>query len=156
MINALNECISRLSPLIKEITRRDSLSYEIKWLVTSRNELLIRDGPSSYERPSLSSELNSTHVSQAVDTFILTRIAELARIKRYDSGLKARIEKYLSARTNGTFLWVALVCKELESVPKLNTLDKLGKFPAGLGPSYERILAHQDNEEHPQRHLQIC
>jgi hypothetical protein len=62
-------------------------------------------------------------------------------MKRYNLDLTARVEKYLSDRADGTFLWVALVCKELEKVQNLDTIDRLGKFPVGLEPLYERILA---------------
>ena len=158
MIDALDECNFELSPLLREITRIESLSHKIKWLLASRNEPLIREGLSSHERPCLSLELNSTHVSQAVNAFINAKVARLAQVKRYNSDLTARVEKYLSDRADGTFLWVALVCKELEKVRKLDTIDRIGKFPAGLEPLYERILgqlSNQDSEEHPQLHLQV-
>lgn len=156
MIDALDECNSELSPLLGEITRSES--PKIKWLVTSRNESLIREGLSAHDRPCLSLELNSTHVSQAVNAFIGSKVAKLAQMKRYDSDLAAKVEKFLSDRADGTFLWVALVCKELEAVQKLDTMDRLGKFPAGLEPLYERILAQlsvQDSGEYPQRHLKV-
>lgn len=158
MIDALDECNSELSPLLGEITRSESLSYKIKWLVTSRNESLIRESLSARERPCLSLELNSTHVSQAVNAFISAKVAKLAQMKRYDSELTAKVEKFLSDKADGTFLWVALVCKELEAVQKLDMMDRLGKFPAGLEPLYERILAQllvQDSGEYPQRHLKV-
>jgi hypothetical protein len=155
MIDALDECDHELSPLLKEITRGENLSYKIKWLVTSRNETFIRESLSSHRRPCLSLELNSTYVSQAVDAFIGSKVTELAQMKRYDLDLTTRVKKYLSDRADGTFLWVALVCKELEAVRKLDTIDRLGKFPAGLEPLYERILAQLSIQEHSQRHLQV-
>ncbi|KAH8755136.1 heterokaryon incompatibility protein [Hyaloscypha sp. PMI_1271] len=130
MIDALDECNSELSPLLGEINRSESLSYKIKWLVTSRNESLIRESLSSHECPGLSLELNSTHVSQAINAFIGAKVAKLAQMKQYDSDLKAQVEKYLSDKAGGIFLWVASVCKELEAVRKLDTMDNLGKFPA--------------------------
>jgi hypothetical protein len=65
MIDALDECNSELSPFLGEIARSESLSYKVKWLVTSRNETLIRKGLSSYERPCLTLELKSTDVSSS-------------------------------------------------------------------------------------------
>jgi hypothetical protein len=63
MIDAFDECNSELSLLLTEITRIESLSHKIKWLVASCNEPLIREGLSSHERLCLSLELNSTYVS---------------------------------------------------------------------------------------------
>jgi endonuclease III len=68
MIDALDECNSELSPFLGEIARSESLSYKIKWLVTSRNEALIRKGLSSYERPCLTLELKSTYASSSKST----------------------------------------------------------------------------------------
>jgi hypothetical protein len=79
-------------------------------------------------------------------------------MKGYDLDLTDKVKKYLFERADGTFLWVALVCKELKSVRKLDTIDRLRKFPAGLEPLYERILSQlsvHDSEEYPQHHLKV-
>jgi hypothetical protein len=150
MIDALDECNSELLPLLREITRSECLSHKIKWLVTSRNDPLIRESLSSYERPCLSLELNSKHVSQAVDTFISVKVAELAQMKRYNLDLTARVKKHLSDRADGTFLWVALVCKALQGVGVRKTLSVLEGFPPGLQPLYKRMMEQiwcLDNED---------
>ncbi len=46
----------------------------------------------------------------------------------------------LKERANGTFLWVALVCKKLEKMPPSRALLALNRFPAGLKPLYQRML----------------
>lgn len=38
------------------------------------------------------------------------------------------------------FLWVALVCQNLEKSSRLNTLAMLNTFPPGLDPLYERMI----------------
>jgi endonuclease III len=81
MIDALDECNSELSPFLGEIARSESLSYKIKWLVTSRNKTLIRKGLSSYERPCLTLELKSTHISSSKST-IGANAADLEQTKK--------------------------------------------------------------------------
>lgn len=63
--------------------------------------------------------------------------------------LKIDVMRYLSDEAHGIFLWVALVCKELEVIPKRETKAALKTFPAGLGPLYNRILTqiHDKNNE---------
>lgn len=53
----------------------------------------------------------------------------------------------MSRNANGTFLWVALVCKELKNIAKRNVqkrLEELAEFSSGLDGFYERMM------------LQIC
>ena len=158
MIDALDECNFDMLPLLWEITKSASDSQKIKWLVTSRNETLIKEALHSRDRPCVSLELNSEHVSRAVGQFVQAKVARLAEIKRYTSQLKADVEEYLSEQAEGTFLWVALVCKELEGVRKLDTMDRLRKFPPKLEPLYQRILdqlSASAGQEHSERHLQV-
>ena len=157
MVDALDECRFELSPLLHEIAS-EKCSPKIKWLVTSRNEVLIREHLQSRNRPCLSLEVNSSHVENSVNTYILAKVESLAESKRYDSKLRKEVEEYISNKADGTFLWVALVCEELQKIPKLDTRGRLKRFPKGLDPLYERILAQlpvHKSEDHPDRHLQV-
>ena len=51
-----------------------------------------------------------------------------------------KVQTYLSLNANGTFLWVALVCKELSKVPEWKALKKVTAFPPGLDAFYTRIM----------------
>jgi hypothetical protein len=44
---------------------------------------------------------------------------------------------YIASNAQETFLWVALVCQELEKTATSNVLKKLGSFPPGLDSLYE-------------------
>ncbi|RDW65283.1 hypothetical protein BP5796_09975 [Coleophoma crateriformis] len=157
MIDALDECASDLITLLIEITESGYHSHKIKWLVTSRNESQIQQHLSSDNRPCLSLELNSDHVSRAVRTYIDAKVTELARRKGYKRRLISMVKEYLSSKADGTFLWVSLVCKELMQVRALDAKEKLRKFPSGLVPVYERILEQLSapGVEDPQRHLSV-
>jgi hypothetical protein len=149
MVDALDECESELSGLLKLITARDSgLSSRVKWLVTSRNHPAIEE----YLRPdelhlNTSLELNSFHISCAVDAFVDFKVCELAKRKAYDSNLTNEIRDHLYKNAKGTFLWVSLVCKELEKVWRGHTRRLLHEFPAGLEPFYERMLQQIKGKE---------
>ncbi|KAH8745713.1 NACHT domain-containing protein [Hyaloscypha sp. PMI_1271] len=47
---------------------------------------------------------------------------------------------YLSLNANGTFLWVALVCKELSKVPGWKAKKKVTAYPPELDPFYRRMM----------------
>jgi NACHT domain len=142
MVDALDECDSGSNELLKVITNREpGLSSRVKWLVTSRNRLDIEESlrPDG-SRLKISLELNSFHISHAVDAFIDFKVQELAEQKRYDDTLQKEVRSYLHENAEGTFLWVALVCKKLRDVRLWKTKSVLREFPPGLEPLYERMM----------------
>jgi hypothetical protein len=42
---------------------------------------------------------------------------------------------------DGTFIWIALVCQNLENIPRRRAVAKLSTFPPGLNSLYERMIA---------------
>jgi hypothetical protein len=87
-------------------------------------------------------EFNSSHVSRAVNAFIDSKVHELAERKTYDGELQKDVRDYLYEKADGTFLWVALVCKELEDVWIGSTRDVLKEFPTELNALYKRMVRH--------------
>lgn len=112
----------------------------IKWLLTSRNELRISQPLTGCLDISL--EENATHVNNAVFNFIDVKVKQLTRTKHYDEALRNLVEKTLREKAEGTFLWVALACRELSkpSVLSVNTEEVLLELPAGITPLYTRIM----------------
>lgn len=142
LIDALDECDYGLSELLGLTADPDFGSLKkIKWLVASRNESFIEAKlrPNSF-RVNLSLELNSSYIALAVQKFIDSKVQELAGLKNYTKDLEEYVRSYLSGKAEGTFLWAALVCKELERVRTRKTKSVLTKFPSGLDSLYERIL----------------
>jgi hypothetical protein len=116
--------------------------------VTSRNHPAIEE----YLRPdelhlNTSLELNLSHISCAVDAFINFKVCELVKRKAYDSNLTNEVRDNLYKNAKGTFLWVSLVCKELEKVWLGHTRRILHEFPAGLEAFYERMLQQIKGQE---------
>ena len=151
LVDALDECDSQSLETFLKLLSHSELSSKVKWVVTSRNETkIIEHLQRGHLGHNMGLELNSSHVSEAVTSFIRYKVNKLASQKNYGSELESSIKKYLTEHADGTFLWVALVCKELEKVTAWRTRHVYTKFPAGLGPLYQRMLEqiqHRDPEE---------
>jgi len=149
IIDALDECVAGLLKLLNFIAQKSSASSRVKWIVSSRNwpdieERLERVG----HKVKLCLELNAESVSAAVSIFVQHKVLELAQGKKYDDKTRDVVLRHLSSNANGTFLWVALVCQNLEKIPQWNTLARLNTFPPGLDSFYERMMQqirHSDN-----------
>lgn len=84
----------------------------------------------------LSLEPNSYYVSRALDAFIISRIAKISSTEgvQYRDEVCEKVRSSLSAKEDGTFRWVALVCKKLETTQAGNTLSALEGILSGLQP----------------------
>ena len=156
IVDALDECIDvsidesinetkpGLSQLLDLIVQNASTSStQVKWLVSSRNRNDIKERLSLIDgQVKLSLELNSHCVSSAVDAYINHKVSELTRLKQYDDRLQDEARSYLRETADGTFLWVALVCKQLrhKNTHRWKTLSVLKAFPQGLQPLYMRMI----------------
>jgi hypothetical protein len=144
LIDALDECTSGLSELLHIITD-DNLAQKsrVKWLVTSRNVPDIEQSlHSSSMSDKVSLELNAGHISKAVTAFVDFKVQQLAATKKYDAKTHGEVRQVLHGKAEDTFLWVSLVCKELEGVALFRTEEVLREVPPGLDPLYDRMI-HQ-------------
>ncbi|UKZ72225.1 uncharacterized protein TrAtP1_013166 [Trichoderma atroviride] len=143
IIDGLDECITDLPLLLDFIAGAPALSMT-KWIVSSRNWSNIEERlNTSSKKLLLSLELNEQSVSHAVQVYIKHKVDQLAALKKLDEHSRDDVEAYLSANANETFLWVALVCKELFKwgVKKRHLRDMMKTFPPELGPLYMRMMA---------------
>jgi len=84
--------------------------------VSSRNEPNIEAQLRlDHTQTRLSLKLNEEHVSRAVQVFIDFKVAKL-RLIEDDSELQKIVRDQIYAKANRTFLWAALVLKELKPV----------------------------------------
>ena len=74
--------------------------------------------------------------------YITHKVDELSRRHKYRATLRQAIQTELEAKAEDTFLWVSLVCKQLERVGRDEALSTIQSLPPGLHPFYDRIL-HQ-------------
>ncbi|KAF2633809.1 WD40 repeat-like protein [Macroventuria anomochaeta] len=141
LVDALDECVTDLPKLLHFVAKQSSASSRVKWIVSSRNWPSIEEqlGQAGH-KVRLSLELNAESVSAAVSVFIQHKVSQLAQHKKYDMQTQGAVFEHLTSNANDTFLWVALVCQDLEKTAKRNVLKKLNSFPPGLDALYERMM----------------
>ena len=143
IVDGLDECLEDRRHLLEWIARLSSPS--IRLLISSRNWPLIEDGLSGATRKVLLHlELNDRSILAAVDSYIDHKVMELEMAKGLGSGLREAVRRHLKSHSNNTFLWVALVCKELcrEDTHSWEVLKLVEKFPSGLNELYNTMARH--------------
>jgi hypothetical protein len=151
IVDALDECVVDLPSLLAFIAQTSSVSTCVKWVISSRNWPEIEKTlDTAIQKQRLCLELNADSVSTAVATFIQTKVHDLRRQNNYKSEIQDAIQQHLSLNAHGTFLWVALVCKELSNLSGWKAVQKLKALPPGLDALYQRmldqIMASEDSE----------
>lgn len=141
IIDALDECTVNLNLLLDLIVEKSSLYPHVKWIVSSRDWLIIREHlDNASQKTNLSLELNKDTISAAVATYIDHKVTQLATKKRYNDKTQEDVRCYLLSNANDTFLWVALVCEQLNKTLARNTLSQLKEFPPELDILYKRMM----------------
>ncbi|KAJ5739724.1 hypothetical protein N7533_012508 [Penicillium manginii] len=150
IVDALDECIEDQRLLLDLICQISSVHPQVKWIVSSRNEPEIEDQLFSATEMRLSLELNEQSVWDAVAVFIRYRVQKLAAKKGYNDDLQDAVLNHLLSNSQGTFLWVSLVCTELQSKAAWKARSLLNTFPPGLTPLYasmmNRLCRSEDSE----------
>jgi len=138
VVDALDECVDGLRYLLKLILNTRS---RIKWIVSSRNrfdiDTFLGQTPANLH---LSLELHEDCISQAVISYIDSRVDTLAARMRLKPELNQVVRQHLSEHARGTFLWVALVCKELERSKPWEIKKILSEIPEGLNELFTRMM----------------
>ncbi|KAE8356800.1 hypothetical protein BDV28DRAFT_126563 [Aspergillus coremiiformis] len=151
VVDALDECqtaepgLSRLLQLVLETSK----NKQVKWLLSSRNESKICQvlEPNAH----LCLDLDGGLVTQAVGLFIQGKMAKLE--DRYKQVLHNRpstnlelkdilkeVEAALKAKAQGTFLWVALVIRQLLESSPSDALKLVKQFPEDLSGMYTTLM----------------
>ncbi len=140
VVDALDECLTDRAQLLEFIIR-SATSLRVKWVVASRNwsEIMERLDTAT-QGITLCLELNAASISTAVDSYIRHKVNQLEIDKGYDHKTSEAVRHHLSLMADNTFLWVALVCKRLQEIPKRKTLSELRNFPPGLDSLYQLMI----------------
>jgi len=135
--------------LISEVSEKHD---NIKWLVSSRNVSDIETRMEENEtktRTRLSLEVNSGSVASAVEAYIDYKMLHLAErhIDDYDADIREEVRKVhddvakeLRQKAEGTFLWVALVFKQIEQCGAYEVLERVREISSGLDKVYEQMM----------------
>jgi hypothetical protein len=141
IVDALDKCVSSLPEFLDLVIYTSSVLSRAKWIVSSRNWSSIeRSLYTTAHRVRLSLELNEESVTTAIAIYIQFKVDWLAERNKYSSETRESVQTYLSLNANGTFLWVALVCKELSKIPGWKAKKKVTAFPPELNPFYRRMM----------------
>ncbi|KAM5370902.1 hypothetical protein ACJZ2D_008335 [Fusarium nematophilum] len=142
VIDALDECVTDLPQLLELIVELSDSA--VKLVVSSRNWLEVEELEAAPQKVALRLELNARAISDAVDIFIEHRVQKLPQFSAGDDNLKDTVLRHLSANANGTFLWVAIVCKAVHDhrLSKYQVVDKVKEFPQGFMPLYQRMMEY--------------
>lgn len=149
IVDALDECTIDL-PLILDLIQSSAAHPRVKWMVSSRDwPSISKVLTQAASRVNLCLELNEDAVSEAVVKYIQFQVEVLAKKNRYKNDTRDAVERYLSENADGTFLWVALVCRELSNTShwKVHAKLKTTVFPPGLDDLYSRMLHNIPAEE---------
>src|ERR1700722_6981387 len=155
VVDALDECEEGLPHLLDLITWTVSAQSScIKWIVSSRNRDDIEQWlgfDDSHTRLSL--ELNADHISHAVDVYIDFKVSQLISL-RNDKELQEQVQGQIRQKSDGTFLWVALVIEELRGALRRNLSRVLNSIPKGLTPLYDRMVNQMQQLDND--YTQLC
>ncbi|KAF2029885.1 HET-domain-containing protein [Setomelanomma holmii] len=148
VIDALDECVTDLPMLLDFVAKQSSVSSRVKWIVSSRN---WPDVEAQLERAGhkvrLSLELNAESVVAAVAVFVQRKVDHLAQEQQYNADVQDAVLQHLTSNANDTFLWVALVCHDLQATANRHVLKKLAVFPPGLDDLYKRMMQQMSKSD---------
>ncbi len=122
VVDALDECEQGLPDLLQLISESLDLSKKVRWLVSSRPDVEVKN-PKTTETLL---ELDAQSLERPVQAYIDHKLSILEGKDGYDGNTMAAVSDMIYKRASNTFLWVALVFKELESVTG-GTLSALSK-----------------------------
>lgn len=138
IVDALDECLPDSRQLLVKLILRMANAYPtVKWILSSRElgefEIHLR------EATHLSLESRGESVSRAVNAYISSKLTTLG--EQHLRPLEAkRIADELKQKSEGTFLWAAIVCKELESAQEYEVMEILTEMPTGLNDLYGKLV----------------
>ena len=136
-VDALDECETDLPRLIELISTSLTLTDKVKWVVSSRPTVELKTSNTA----SSLVELDAQKLEEPVKIYISHKLAKLKSRKGYNDAILAQVSDGLHQRAENTFLWVALVCKKLESEYGWNAVKIIGHMPQGLPKLYGHMMA---------------
>ncbi|CAI4211665.1 unnamed protein product [Parascedosporium putredinis] len=133
VVDALDECETERDDLLQLIMDTSQQNSCLKWIVTSRNTVVID------ETLTLSLEVNSEAVRNSIEIYIHHKIMRIPSLQP-NPELKAIVEKELLDKAGGTFLWVDLVFQSVRDVLAKDIIGLIQKMPEGLPALYGRMM----------------
>jgi hypothetical protein len=140
IVDALDERSERLEQLLDLISSSLKTTTRIRWLVSGRPEVDI----AKLRSTGALIELDAQRLSQPVNTYINYKLEDLADRAGYTHQIIAQVTEEIKPRPQNTFLWVALIFKELEFVGGWDAMDVISATPTRLVDLYNHIMTKID------------
>lgn len=143
IIDSIDECRTDLDKLLALI-RNDGLNFSrsVKWLLTSRpldtSQQIYLDRTPNHHKIELA--MHQDEMGRSVEIYTAAKVQELANRNCYPGDQADRLRKLLSEKADNTFLWVALVCQEIQSMPAPEAIDTTSNMPTELYQLYDRSM----------------
>jgi len=143
VLDGLDECDADstsllVAKLVELFTLNDSqiTNGAFKIVIVSRNIPGLRSCTQVKFNPD-----NEEHVVSDIKRFISVRVKELSRIEGFNEDFRIAVRKTLLERSEGTFLWVGLVMRELSQKRTCTeVLEALRELSPDLSEIYGRML----------------
>ncbi|KAJ3579308.1 hypothetical protein NPX13_g1259 [Xylaria arbuscula] len=165
IVDALDECGQGLALLLGLIAKSFTLSSKIRWLVSSRPEVLSQiDADVQEELRKLDEsppvlkilvQLHPETLERPVNAFIDYKLSIMRRTKGYSNEIIEQISSQVRQKAMNTFLWVALVFKELNTVPAHRAVQAIEDMPRGLQELYNGMMDRIEKLSYPQDYKEI-
>jgi hypothetical protein len=145
IVDALDECDDSLEDLLKLISTSLKLTDKIKWLVSSRPEVNVLARLEDLDAKNLDTvgnliELDAQRLEDPVNIYIDYKLSILKKKVGYNETTLAEVSNLVRQQAKNTFLWVALVFKELNKVSGWDAVRIVEKIPSGLSELYEHMM----------------
>ncbi|KAL2809268.1 hypothetical protein BJX63DRAFT_366537 [Aspergillus granulosus] len=158
IIDALDECESdsqemllcQLHRTFQKHRPTDTSSSYPHFLITSRPYPEIGGYLFSFRNKDLATY---SAVKSDLTVMIKEKVKDLAERKKYTESVRNEVIRILETKSEGTFLWVGIVCNELArpGVQSRNAVKTLERMPPGLHALYRQLLntafLHKDGDD---------
>ncbi|KAK2591555.1 hypothetical protein QQS21_010748 [Conoideocrella luteorostrata] len=141
IIDALDECDEESQKMLLQQLQKTFQGPDappnVCILITSRPYPEIGEFLDTFVNKDLAAFPEAMH---DINLCIEEKVAELTKRKKYTDKVKREVSDILRCRAEGTFLWVGIVCQELENIPSKNAVSQLKAMPSGLHSLYEKLF----------------
>ncbi|RMJ08777.1 hypothetical protein CDV36_011613 [Fusarium kuroshium] len=115
IIDDAHERTTEVGTLLRLIANASQIPSKL--ILSSHSSMSIMDfwGQSNFEKIDLN--LARGQISQAISAYASYRVDSLAARKHHEDSLRRNLYEYLVSNAYGNFLWVSMVCRNLEHTP---------------------------------------
>jgi hypothetical protein len=136
IVDALDECNEGLAELVELISSSLTLSDKVRWLVSSRPDVKLKNPVIARSLV----ELDAQSLEGPVNAYIDHKLSTLRGTDDYDEDTLAEVANEIRQRAKNTFLWVALVFKELDDANGSEAIEIVKEIPPGLSELYDHMM----------------